>query len=451
MMIKIFFAILSYFLTINAAYSQTKEIPYQDPGFSCLTSNEAEQYIRDFSIDVNSFGGGELCNAEVDTKKLFNDIRIIKSGTFATQGQNNLIRGFVDSTKYYSWMMEQTRGVQRGNDAPWATAYNSGGYFTMQDGWAKSSTLGRVGTFIHEARHTEGYMHIHCTHGPYQGVNLDACDSNYSYGGSHAVEMEYYARVSVQGTNFHPVYKKMARLMAMARSNFVFNTVVMQPREAVLALNQDRSQSYLFDQGKWTSREVPQLLGQLKRTSFGAVIFNGLKAMSIELYKNSGFPDMVEDTYSYYKLLAETANVKDYEEFESGPKRFVAKISNDNKLAMWDFPNGQWGHEQQLPFLVTQTTTSIPGVTQSGLYLISSNNEVYKYVPESQRLIKQNASWDTSNIDVVVFENQNLILRGDGKIYSQTDQTLQPWSEATRLYSALVTVPLYDAFEVVKE
>lgn len=448
---KIIFATIGYFLTLQTAYSQPTDIPYQDPGFACITSAEAEKYIQDFSIDVSSFGGKELCNSQVDTKKLFNDIQIIENGTFSSTGQNNLIRGFVDSNKYYSWMTEQTRGVQRGNDVPWATAYNSGGYFTMQDGWAKSSTLGRVGTFIHEARHTEGYMHIPCNHGPYQGVSLNACDSTYSYGGSHAVEMEYYARVSVQGTNFHPVYKKMARLMAIARSNFVFNKIVMQPREAVLALNQDRSQAHLFDQGTWTKREVPGLVGQLKRTSFGAVIFSGLKAMSIELYKNSGFPDMVEDAYSYYKLLAETSNVKEYEEFESGPKRFVVKVSQDDKISAWDFPNGAWGREQSLPFKVSKTSTSIPGLTKPGFFLISADNQVYNYVPESQRLVKQNANWDSGNKDVVVFKGQNLILRNDGKIYSQMGGTLQPWAESTDLYSALVTVPMYDAFEVVKD
>ena len=143
--------------------------------------------------------------------------------------------------------------------------------------------------------------------------------------------------------------------------------------------------------------------------------------------------------------------MKEYEEFESGPRRFVVKISKDNKLSAWDFPQGEWGPEQQLPFSVAKTSTSIPGVARSGFYVIDAGNQVYNYVPESQRLVKQNATWDASNKDVVVFQNQNLILRGDGKIYSQIGSTLQPWTEAKNLYSALVTVPLYDAFEVVKE
>lgn len=437
-------------LSSTLSFAEIKEMPYLDKDFSCVSNTEADKYIHDFGIDVNSFGGKELCDSAIDTKKLFNDIRIVENGQFSAAGQNNLIRGFVDSTNYYRWLTQQTRGIERGNDVPWATAYNSGGYFTMQDGWSKLSTLGRVGTFIHEARHTEGYMHIPCTHGPYQGVSLAGCDSNYNYGGSHAVEMEYYARVSVQGANFHPVYKKMARLMAMARSNFVFNTIVMQPREAILAITQDGTQAHMYDQGVWVTREVPQMIGKLKRTSFGAVIFDGLKAMSIELYKNSGFSDAVEDTYSYYKLLKETKNVKDFEEFDSGIKRYVVKISNDNKIAAFNFPHGEWGIEQKIPFALAQTTTAIPGEAKAGLFLISADHHIYSYIAQTQKLVLQNGAWDTANKDVVSYKNQNLILRQDGKIYVQSNNSLQPWIETTYLYSALVTVPLYDAFEVVK-
>lgn len=444
-----FTALISPTVTL-AVEDAVTQIPYQDKEFSCLTNAEADKYIKDFNIDVTSFGGKELCDAAIDTKKLFNDIKIVEGGQFQT-GENNLIKGFVEGSKYYSWLISQTRGVERGNDIPWATAYNSGGYFTMQDGWAQLSTLGRVGTFIHEARHTEGYRHIPCNQGPYQGVSLAGCDSNYNYGGSHAVEMEYYARVSVQGTNFHPVYKKMARLMAIARSNFVFNTAVMQPREAVLTLSQDGKSSALFDNGKWYAREMPAIDGRLKRTSYGAVIFDGVRAMAIELYQNSGFSDLVADTYSYYKLMSETSNIKDFEEFDSGVKRHVVKIGNDNKIAAFNFPKGSWGTEQPLPFQVIKMMTAIPGVVKSGLYLLANDGQIYNYVPETQRLVLQNAAWDPTNKEVVNFKNQNLILRNDGKIYVQAGSTLQPWPEAKGTYSGLVTVPVYDAFDVVRE
>ena len=442
------FLILAVITAANAA-----ELPYQDPEFQCITQGEASRYIADFGIDTESFGGVELCNSQVETKKLFNDLQIIEQGNFAGDTQNKFIRGFVDSRNYYGWLKQETRGIQRGNDIPYATAYNSGGYFTMQDGWAKLSTLGRVGTVVHEARHTAGYRHIACNQGPYQGSGVSGCDTNYSYGGSHAVEMEYYARVAVQGTYFHPVYQKMARLMAIARSNIFFNTGIIQGREAVLALTADRKAAHLFDRNTWYTREVPFAPGRLKRTSFGAVLFDGVKAFSIELYKNSGFADLVDDSYSYYKLVAEkNEQLKEFEEFDSGIKRYAIKISKSNKLASYDFPNGTWGREQTLPFDVARTSTAILGKNQSGLYLINTKGEIFSYTPENQRLVSQTLKWNPELKDVINFNGRSLVLKNDGRIYVLSPNSeLIPWAETSQLYSDLIATPVYDGFEVVKE
>lgn len=444
--------ILTFSVLCGVCLANAADMPYADSDFGCIAQADANKYISDFNIDSASFGGVELCDSKIDTKKLLNDIQIVAQGQFVSSGQNNLIKGFVDPKNYYSWLKQQTYGVERGNDVPYATAYNSGGYFTMQDGWAKLSTLGRVGTFIHEARHTQGYRHIPCNQGPYQGAGLAGCDRDYNYGGSHAVEMEYYAHVAVQGTNFHPVYKKMARLMAIARSNFVFNTSPIQVREGLMALSLDRKQVDMFDNGKWAVRETPEANGRLKRTSFGAVIFDGVKAFAIEAYQNSGFKDLVLDTYSYYKLILEKAQaVKDFEEFDSGIKRYVVQITQDDKLSAYDFPNGDWGREQKIPIVVLKTTTAIPGNAKSGLYLIGTNGQVYNYQPETQRLVSQPNNWDSKNLEVINFKGQNLILKDDHKIYVQTGSTLQPWKETDKSYAGVVAVPLYDAFEVVKE
>lgn len=448
---KLFLSALILLTQLN--FAQAEDIPYRDPEFVCTTQGDANRYVSDFRIDVKSFGGLELCNSSVETKKLFNDIAILEQGAFDTNPQNKFIRGFVDVKNYYGWLKQETRGIERGNDVPYATAYNSGGYFTMQDGWAKLSTLGRVGTFVHEARHTAGFRHIGCNQGPYQGSSVSGCDTNYTYGGSHAVEMEYYARVSVQGTNFHPVYKKMARLMAIARSNIFFNTPIIQAREAVLALTADRKEAHLFDNGNWYKREVPAAEGRLKRTSFGGVLFDGLNALAVELYQNSGFGDVVSDVYSYYKLVAEKNNekLKDFEEFDAGIKRYAVKITNANKLAAYDFPNGTWGREQVIPFNVARTSTAMLGKAQAGYYLVSTTGEVFNYNPQNQRLTGQSANWDPENKEVVVYKGQNLVLKNNGQIQILSGNTLIPWSETNNLYSGLITTPVYDGFEVVKE
>lgn len=443
------------------ANAKAADMPYQDAEFQCISPAEANRYVTDFRINIKSFGGMELCNANIETKKLFNDIQILQQGIFSTHSQNVFIRGFVDAKNYYEWLKQETRGIRRGNDVPYATAYNSGGYFTMQDGWAKLSTLGRVGTFVHEARHTAGYRHIACGQGPYQDSSVSGCDSTYNYGGSHAVEMEYYARVSVQGVNFHPVYKKMARLMAIARSNIFFNTAVIKSREAVLALTAERNEAHLFDNNNWSVREVPQTVGRLKRTSFGGVLFDGVRALAIELYQNSGFTDMVSDTYSYYKLLAEKGgSVKEFEEFDVGTKRYAVKITNTNKLVSYDFPNGTWGRELALPMDIVRTSTSMLGNTQSGLYLISASGEIYNYQPQTQKITGPLALWNPEIKEVIAYKGQNLVLHSSGQIQvlSARDGSpgslalrLAPWPETNNLYSGLITTPVYDGFEVIKE
>ena len=60
---------------ITKAYSQT--LPYLDEQFSCFSAARADSYIKDFNINVASFGGKELCQSAVDIKKLINDIIII--------------------------------------------------------------------------------------------------------------------------------------------------------------------------------------------------------------------------------------------------------------------------------------------------------------------------------------------------------------------------------------
>lgn len=429
------------------------EMPYQDTQFACFDQATANRYVRDYNIDTASFGGNELCNSQIDFKKLLNDLYLVENGQFNT-GENLFIKGYVDAQQYYSWMKQQTRGIERGQDIPYATAYNSGGYFTMQDGWAKLSTLGRVGTVIHEARHTAGYRHIPCQRGPYQGSSVSGCDSNYSYGGSHAVEMEYYARVSVLGKNFHPVYKKMARLMAIARSNIFFNTPVIQKKETLLVQTTDPSSTYLLNNNEWIRRESPEVTGQLKMTSFGAVIFDGEKAHAIDLYENSGYSDPVLDTYSYFKILLDgTLNLKEFDEYDLGTKRYLTKITRDHKIASFAFPQGSWGSELNLPILVKATSYSIPNVSGSvpaGLYLITNENRIGVYLPETARIQMLNQQmWPQDMKRYIEFMANNQIqkvsLSQNGELTLPNGMVQPPVAVVD-----VVKVPVYDGFSVIK-
>src|SRR5690606_5053837 len=143
----------------------------------------------------------------------------------------------------------------------------------------------------------------------------------------HGVEMEYYARVVLESKNLHPVYQSMARLMALGRSNFVFNEMPMKRREALVALGQGKVG--LADGNSLTMRPAsPNAHDRLKRTSFGASLFDGRRVLAVDLYGASG--DLSDD-YSYYKLFQLPADrlpveIAAVEEVDVGNLRYLAAL-----------------------------------------------------------------------------------------------------------------------------
>lgn len=431
-------------------------VPYDDADFSCTPEAQAKQYVQDFRINTQSFGGLELCNAKVDTKKLFNDLEIIEKGKFSADANHKLIRGFIPKDQYYSWMKSQTRGIKRGNDIPYATAYNSGGYFTMQNGWAVLSTLGRVGTVIHEARHTAGYVHEICPAGPYKNTTVSGCDDRFSSGGSHAVEMEYYARVATQGENFHPVYKAMARLMAMGRSNFVFSESPIKTRQALVTITSDH-RTYVHDGANSFERRTPLAEGVLKRTSFGASIFDTMGAFAIELYENFSSPKDLEDIYSYFKLLGQDRgqgkSIQDFEEFDYGAKRYVLVMNEDNQITKYNFQAGKFNNYGASVSPAKETssfvTTSPDG--KENLYVKTETNEVYSIDPENLNNIqKAGFSWPVTIKNYAKANSHLWSLNADKEVLKFENGI---WTAVPEMGSVeqMVAAPLYDAFEVIKE
>lgn len=444
---------LSFILVLFAFHTLNAQIPARDQDFGCISQDVADHFNQDFQINTSSFGGVDLCDNKVDTKKLYNDLTIIEQGNFSSDQSNKLIRGFIPQDQYYSWMKSSTYGIERGQDVPYATAYNSGGYFTMQDGWASLSTLGRVGTVIHEARHTNGYYHIACQQGPYAGSSLPGCDRNYNYGGSHAIEMEYYARVATSGLNFHPVYKKMARLMAVGRSNFVFNQLPLVPHDELLALGQS-GQAYLLQNGKWIVREAPNAQGILKRTSAGATLLTNTTPIVFDPYANSGFNWSITDDYSYYKLLNSDRlngrNYLDFEEFDINQRRYVLIMTDRNEITNFNFPKGQWNSFSRTPGGGNgHFTTWLPN-GQYGLFFIDQNLDIYQLDPERPQNSKSiNFRWP--NDLSMVTKNSS----GFFKLSTSSELTLvnPQTGELSQIQTPekimqIVSVPLYDSFEV---
>ncbi len=447
---------LLFFLVLLSpnALAGTGDLPYKDTDFACISQADATRYVRDYNIDVASFGGMELCNSAKDTKKLFNDLSLIEKTEFSADSNHSFIRGFVPTTNYYNWMKGETRGMDRGNDIPWATAYNSGGYFTMQDGWAALSTLGRVGTVIHEARHTAGYRHYACSHGPYGGSNSAGCDTTYSQGGSHGVEMEYYARVVLHSKNLHPAYKSMARLMLLGRSNFVFNEKPMRAREALLAVAGNRM--VLVDGTEVHERETPVAPAGsvLKRTSFGASFVKEQKAVAVDVYGFSNNGYSMEDDYSYYKLYKTPrpggpANIQAIEEIDVGTKRYFAVLADGGKVFSYNFPQGTW-HTASAALAGGETfVTRAPG-GEAGLFVVKNDGNVVPFDLTTRRFgSPMREKWTSDTRAFARMGGMLVRLTSAGEVVdAATGATVEPF--AKRNVTDLVNIPLYDAFEVVR-
>lgn len=437
------FAVLGLNLNVHAVGST---LPVADEDFGCLDRARAERYVSDFGIDVASFGGMELCDPKIDSKKLFNDLQLIEEGHFAGQRKNLFIRDFVPRESYLSWLKTETLGVQRGNDVPYATAYNSGGYFTMQDGWAKLSTLGRVGTIIHEARHTEGYTHTQCQHGPYKDTSVSGCDSSIEGKGSHAIEMEYYARVVTQGENFHPVYQAMARLMLVARSNFVFNTNPLILKDALLART-DKGLSLFKDGSRrdiaWEESPGPNTV--MKRTSFGASLFElPGKASAIE-YDGTAPARLVADSFSYYKLLGlqAVADLRDFEELDSGLKRYAASVDVKSNLRSFRFAQGQWSSAHLLDGATRFVTTDPTG--KEGLYALLVNGTYCQLNLQTLNCSQDANLWPPQAQNFVSFEGELLRLDNLGTV---TNPDGSNWADLNGEHVFdLIKIPAYDVFE----
>lgn len=438
---------------ITTAVGQT--LPFLDSQFSCFKSDQAKTYIQDFKIKPASFGGVELCNPNHDFKKLLNDLSIIEHGRFSSSGQSEFIRGFIPSSQYYNWAKTQILRIQREHNDPQAIAVNVRGHVSIQDYYGRLSVLGRVGTLLHEARHTAYYPHTLCLNGPYAELPVNGCDSDLNYGGAHAVEMEYYARVSVQGQNFHPMYKAMARLSAMARGNFVFNKSPLTKRDGLLIQSTSGS-FWLLDQTRWIQRPAitygqRSITGRLKRTSFGASLFTGNQAYAIELYEKFDPFEAILDSFSYYKTLINlNTHLADFEEFDIGAKRNIVLITPSQQFASYNFKLGKWNPAQALGFKPLLTSPYLADGKQ-GYFLVDSGAGIFSFDTLKNSFVKTPLSWDLNTQSIVKANGKIYSLRIDKKIFylngnQWTELTLPP----NTLVEQISSVPLYNTFNILE-
>lgn len=420
------------------------DLPVDDHEFGCITRARADQYVRDFNINVSSFGGMELCNGDSDTKKLFNDLQMVEEGRFAGTNRNLFIRNIIPVANYFPWLKDQTAGIRRGHDMPTATAYNSFGNFTMQDGWAKLSTLGRVGTLIHEARHTEGYSHTQCRQGPYRDAHLAGCDSSLGQQGSHGVEMEYYSRVVLQGQNFHPIYTQMARLMNLGRANFVFNDNPMAQKDGLIAAGQH--ELIAVDSDLNTHEHAVGNLGdlRLKRTSFGATLYRGDEAFAVDLYQSE--QPLMKDEFSYFKLLLDgrISDVADMQEVDIAGRRYMVALTQAGQLHTYVYAEGRWSSPTSATDVVGLVTTAPDGA--EGLFVVTKDGSVQPLNPSNMRRSSSLATkWAQGVVDYANWGSQRLAVEATGRVVDLTSGKAYSPLDGYQVQQ-LVRAPYYNAF-----
>ncbi len=442
-------------LMLGTSLVQAQTLPFEDSQFPCFPKDVAQRYVKDFKIKTSSFGGVELCKSTSDFKKFLNVLNVIENGQFNTPGTSAFIQGFIDSSQYYKWAKMQIMKVERDHDDPTALAVNVRGNIYTQDYYYKISMLERVGTLLHESRHTTYHPHTLCQSGPYKDLSVNGCDVDFASGGAHSIEMEYYARVSVQGQNFHPMYKAMARLTAMARANFVFNTSPLIKREALL-LQTTTGDYWLLDQGRWVQRQPidsgPQkVAGRLKRTSFGASVFTGSQAYAIELYQRFFPTSLIVDSFSYYKTLINlNTKLSDFEEFDISAKRNIVMITPSNQFASYNFKLGKWNPAQNLNLQVKLTSPFLPDGRQ-GYFLIDSTAAIHAYDMPTDSFVKTNLNWDFKMQSIAKANGLIYGLRSDKKVFylngTQWTETPLPAGVAA---DQMVSAPLYNVFNIIE-
>ncbi|RZA04239.1 MAG: hypothetical protein EOP11_15530, partial [Proteobacteria bacterium] len=214
----------------------------------CVPAVEARAYQKQFQLKSANFGPWELCREESDGKKVLSAIHTLVAGEF-TEGSSPLIARVSEETDF-DYLAQRARRIQKngcsGDETVVACVRTGEHTLRLQHAFFEIPAVNRVATLLHEARHVDGYPHVTCEAGPLGGSE-GGCDPDVKYRGSYAVELGYYARVALNGKNFHPAFKALARSSAVAlmEQNFVRNPAPPKERLAFLDLSDGHLQ--LFD------------------------------------------------------------------------------------------------------------------------------------------------------------------------------------------------------------
>lgn len=256
--------------------------------------------------------------------------------------------------------------------------------------------------------------------------------------------MEYYARVVLMGENFHPVYQAMARLMLLARSNFVFNENPLAASDQLLVRTE---QGLVRLRGEErTDLPAPKAAQQattLKRTSFGATLLDlPTGAWSLDLSLSDA---ALSDDYSYFKLLKMPVpeRLTDFEEVDLGLQRYVFARGEGDQLYGYKFSRGGWGNA--VPLAGAERFVTVDPHGRPGIYVIKNDSSYCALQPARLTCEHAPLGWPRDAARFVRFRDTTLKLNRDGQVVDTNGQLYPPLADVQAL--DVVVIPKYNVFE----
>lgn len=224
---------------------------------NCISQKDLKDISSHFP-QFSKYAGKDFCADGSPDFQLLSSIMFMRSTTFETnmtKSSDDFFSGRF-AQDWFGYFTQRIKSIKVETTCPkGALAYVQGGFFGFSDhvmhvcpiGLTPSfSTLDLSSTFMHEARHIDGYAHIMCSKGPRAGIQ-GACDNVIADGGSYAVTVETYAQLAKYATALHPALKAYARASAAVYGQEAFETPITVQNKNELILMTDTLQFISLD------------------------------------------------------------------------------------------------------------------------------------------------------------------------------------------------------------
>ncbi|MBI3554900.1 MAG: hypothetical protein HY074_01395 [Deltaproteobacteria bacterium] len=407
----------------------------------CIDADVAHKLIKDYGLEMGRFSGStELCDSKRPGKKMLNAILMLDQGKFGPTARAGLDRQMI-TTDYATYFRQRIGRVVFDNQCggtSWVLAcvINSNPvmhvekpYFDDDMALALQMTV-----LVHEARHTEGFPHYRCYTGGNAGKN-GACDLSYEAGGAYAVEVEYETRVALNGLNFNPVFKTMARLFAIDRLNNNFVTAPTTKKPALFLVDQADSHVVVLDREGHANELSDVVLGKgrlIGRDSGANLMFEDptREPMYLDYYARKLFPQtavapvvgLTMRNYATSWSAAKKQNLVDILNDAAGNGIQIRLFKNQLEAAkgldnapVVDLP------ATETPVALLSTLPCLtPEGASVGFYVRMASGAIYQIdtsnVPRRAGMSRVACTWPQDLASITRFSGKVVVLDGEGHL-----------------------------------